>query len=154
MPRSEDEDEPRADQVMPSSSLRKFRYRRRSPFLHFARLTEDELNDIDRFVELAREARKSQEERLERLAAQIRRDAPDDDWLVDDFAQLHDFAALCAEFAIIGLWRCVETLQKTSYSYRFGRARCREGIPAQEISARAFEIGNPGATDSLCPIRE
>src|SRR5262245_39895879 len=104
--------------VMPS---RPSWYRRRSPFLFYALLTKDELYAIDGFVELAREARKSEEERLERLAAQIRQHAPDDDWLVDDFAQLDDFAALSAEFAIIGLWRCVELYQRRAI--RIARTR-------------------------------
>ena len=133
---------------MPSRPT-KFQYRRPSRFLWFARLTKDELNDIDGFVELASEARKSQEERLDRLAAQIRRHAPDDDRLVDDFAQLDDFAALSAEFAIIGLWRCVELYTKTAtfiasgkrtaartfrYKYKeFQRELSRLGIPEQRI---------------------
>ena len=128
---------------MPSSSLRKFRYRRRSPFLHFARLTEDELNDIDRFVELAREARKSQEERLERLAAQIRRDAPDDDWLVDDFAQLHDFAALCAEFAIIGLWRCVELYRKQAIRIASGERAAARAFLHKKFQQELSRLGIP-----------
>jgi hypothetical protein len=99
--------------AMPSRPS-KFRYRRRSPFLFFALLTKDELNNIDGFVALASEAGKSREERLERLAAQIRRHAPHDDRLIDDFAQFDDFAALSAEFAIIGLWRCVELYRKTA----------------------------------------
>ena len=81
------------------------RTKSRSPFPFFLLLTKYELDGIDRFVELARETRK---ERLERLAAETRRGAPDDDWLADNLAQLDDFAVLSAEFAIIGLWRCVE----------------------------------------------
>jgi hypothetical protein len=119
-------------------------YRRRSPLLLFARLTKYDLDDIDRFVELAREARKSKEERLEQLAAQVRLHAPDDDWLVDDFAQLDDFAVLSAEFAIIGLWRCVELYK--ARAIRFERAFARaagirpSGIPKQRIRcARSVE---------------
>ena len=102
---------------------RKFRYRRRSPlFLRLWSFTKGELHDIDGFVNFAREARKSEEERLERLVAQIRRHAPPDDRLADDFAQLDDFAALSAEFAIIGLWRCVELYRKRVPPKRY-RAR-------------------------------
>jgi len=83
--------------------------------------TKGELHDIDGFVNFAREARKSEEERLERLAAQTRR-ADDDDWLADVSAQIDDFAALSAEFAIIGLWRCVELYRKRVPPKRY-RAR-------------------------------
>jgi len=132
-----------------SSTPSKFRYRRRSRFSFFALLTKWELDGIDRFVELAREARKSQEGWLERLAVQIHRQAPDDDWLVDDFAQLDDFAVLSAEFAIVGLWRCVELYRKSAtfiasgqgsgaktfrYEYKkFKRELSRLGIPEQRI---------------------
>jgi hypothetical protein len=119
----------------------------RSPFLLIWHHTKDELNAIDEFVDLARKARESQQERLERLAAATRRAAPHDDWLVDDFALLGEFAALSVEFAIIGLWRCVEFYRQ--------RAHCCEDIPVQVqgISERAFEIGDSGATNSLRPIR-
>jgi hypothetical protein len=105
-----------------------FRYVRRSPFSLIAQITKGELRDIDGFVDLAREARKSQEERLTRLAAQTRRVAPDDDWLVDDFAQLDDFAALSTEFAIIGLWRCIELYRKRAIRMASG----------ERAAARAF----------------
>jgi hypothetical protein len=45
---------------------------------------------------LAGEAWKSQKERLEGQAAQIRQHTPGDDRLVDDFAQLDAFAAFSA----------------------------------------------------------
>jgi hypothetical protein len=95
----------------------------RSPFLLIWHHTKDELNAIDEFVDLARKARESQQERLERLAAATRRAAPHDDWLVDDFALLGEFAALSVEFAIIGLWRCVEFYRqraiRTARHYEF-----------------------------------
>jgi tetratricopeptide (TPR) repeat protein len=113
-----------------ASRPNKFGYRRRSPFLLLAHITQSELDDIDGFVDLAREARKSQKERLDRLAAQI---ASDDDWLVDDFAQLDDFAVLSAEFAIIGLWRCVEL-------YRKRAIRTAKAMLGEAAAARVREL--------------
>jgi hypothetical protein len=106
--------------------------------LLIAHLTKSELNDIDRFVELAREARKSEEERLERLAAQIGRYSPDDDWLVDDFAQLDGFAALSAEFAIIGLWRCVELYGQRAI--RFARTKAIRTASGGRADARVSAL--------------
>jgi hypothetical protein len=112
---------------MPSRPT-KFQYRRRSPFLFFALLTKDELYAVDGFMDLAGEAWKSQKARLEGQAAQIHQHTPDDDRLVDDFAQLDDFAAFSAEFAIIGLWRCVEIYRKTAIRIASG----------ERAAARAF----------------
>jgi hypothetical protein len=120
--------------VIPSPSW----YRRRSPFLFFALLTKNELDAIDGFVELARDARKSEEERLERLAAQTSQHAPDDDWLVDYFAQLDDFAALSAEFAIIGLWRCVELYR--GKAIRIARTRAIRVASGGRAATRVKEL--------------
>jgi len=120
-----------------TSRPRKFRYRRRSPlFLRLWSFTKGELHDIDGFVNFAREARKSEEERLERLAAQTRR-ADDDDWLADVSAQIDDFAALSAEFAIIGLWRCVEL-------YRKRAIRAAKAVPGEAAAARVRKLSKLG----------
>jgi hypothetical protein len=113
---------------------RKFRYRSRSPFPLLARLATYDLGDIDSFMDLARIAQQSRQERLERLAARAHGHAPDDDWLVDDFAQLDDFAALSAEFAIIGLWRCVELYRK-----RVIRLASGESAAARAFRHRQFQ---------------
>jgi hypothetical protein len=114
-----------------------------------ALLTKDELNDIDGFVALASEARKSREERLERLVAQIRRHAPPDDRLADDFAQLDDFAALSAEFAIIGLWRCVE-LYRTR-AIRIARTKAIHIASGGRAAARVKELSSLGIARQRIP---
>ncbi len=73
----------------------------------FLRLAKYGMDNIDEFLNLAKKARRLQQQGLERIAANSGGNTPDD-WLVDDFAQLDDFGSLCAEFAIVGLWRCVE----------------------------------------------
>jgi hypothetical protein len=119
-----------AETGMPSRT-KKFQYRRRSPFLLIARLSKSELGYLDRFVELTREMLTSEKERLERLAVQIRRYAPDDDRLVDDFAELDEFAALSTEFAIIGLWRCVELYKANATRIERALARHAGTRPSQ-----------------------
>jgi hypothetical protein len=125
---------------MPSRS-RKFRYRRRSPFPLLARFAADEIDDIDRFVDLAKAARRSEQERLERLAARIRRDAPDNDWLVDDFAQLDNFAALSAEFAILGLWRCVELYRKRAIRFALDEGAAARAFRHKEFQKDLLRLG-------------
>jgi hypothetical protein len=106
-----------------------------------ARITRYELDNIDRFVDLARKAHKSEEERLDRLAAQTRWNAANDDWLVDDFAQLVDFASLSAEFAIIGLWRCVELYRKTAIRLASGEAGAATAFRSTAVRRDLSRIG-------------
>jgi hypothetical protein len=122
------------------------RTKSRSPFPFFLLLTKYELDGIDRFVELARETRK---ERLERLAAETRRGAPDDDWLADNLAQLDDFAVLSAEFAIIGLWRCVE-LYRTS-AIRIARTEAIRIASGGRAAARVKELSKLGIPRQRIP---
>jgi hypothetical protein len=137
----------RVNDVMPSKPM-KIQYVRRSPFLLILLLTKDELNAIDGFVDLAKEARKSQQEKLERLAAPTRRAAPHDDWLVDDFAQLGEFAALSAEFAIIGLWRCVELYrQRAIRTARYNRLQ--KELQLLKIAIRKQRIRCARSVDEL-----
>jgi len=120
-------------------SSRPTRYRRRRPpFLFLAFLAKDELDAIDGFVEFTREARISRKRRLERQAAGH---APDKDYLVHAYAQLDGFAALSAEFAIIGLWRCVELSKATAIRTERAFARAAGilpvGIPRRVRCARS-----------------
>jgi hypothetical protein len=75
------------------------------------RIAKGEFGNIDSFREHAEQAHQRQKIYLERLASN-RRNSPDDDWLVDDFHALEDFATLSAEFSIVGLWRCIELFRK------------------------------------------
>lgn len=76
-----------------------------------------EYRTIDKFLELAQKAEVKERDSLEKLGTKI---SPEDDWLVDDFAELEDFVVLSSEFAIVGLWRCVELYGKrTKKAIRF-----------------------------------
>jgi hypothetical protein len=103
-------------------------------------LTKTELDNIDGFVDLTRKARKTQEKRLKRLAAQR---GVTDDWLADDFAGLDDFATLSADFAVIGLWRCVELYRGEAIRIERAFARAARippsGIPKRIRCARTVD---------------
>jgi hypothetical protein len=94
-----------------------FVYRHRSPFSVLQRIAQGELSSIDRFLELTKRGEESSRKALEKLAAEW---GASGDWLVDDFASLDDFAALSAEFAIVGTWRCVELFRKGAIRFAFG----------------------------------
>lgn len=87
-------------------------YRSPSPFHVLLRIAKGEFENIDSFREHAEQAHQRQKIYLERLASNRGHNSPDDDWLVDDFHALEDFATLSAEFSIVGLWRCIELFRK------------------------------------------
>lgn len=89
-----------------------YQYRPPSPLHVILRIAEGEFGNIDSFREHAEQAHQRQKVYLERLASNRGNNSPDDDWLVDDFRALEDFATLSAEFSIIGLWRCIELFRK------------------------------------------
>lgn len=96
-----------------------FQYQLRSPFGLFSRLTEYEIDEIDHFLELANKAHESEQSFLEQLGSSENAEKLDD-WLADDFAQLDTFKSLTGEFAILGLWRCVELYRKRSIRNALG----------------------------------
>jgi len=97
----------------------KWKYKHRPPFLLYLRLSRYELENIDYFLELVKDTQRSKSTFLEQLASS--KEAEDlDDWLVDDFAQLDDFSTISTEFAILGLWRCVEMNRKRAVRIAFG----------------------------------
>jgi len=65
------------------------------------------MRTIEDFFDRSKAAWKKGHQDLEKIAASSGENVPDD-WLVDDVAQLEEFAWLYSEFAIIGLWRCIE----------------------------------------------
>jgi hypothetical protein len=88
-----------------------FKYQRRSPFALLLRIAKYELERIDYFLQLARKAQTPEQVVLELRRIAQRDGTEDDDLLVDDFAQLGDFAQFASEFAIFALWRCIELFQ-------------------------------------------
>ena len=95
------------DDMPEGKTMKKFKYKRRSPFPLLLRIAEYEINAIEDFFDRAKEAWRAGQQDLEQIAASSGENVPDD-WLFDDGEQLKEFAWLYSEFAIIGLWRCVE----------------------------------------------
>ena len=83
------------------------------------RIAKYSLSDIDAFFDQAKQSRMSEQKNLEQRAASSGENVPDD-WLVDDVAQLEEFAWLYSEFAIIGLWRCIELYRKSAMRAALG----------------------------------
>ena len=77
------------------------------------------LEDIDDFFDRAQRSRKSEQRKLEQSAASSR-ESDLDNLLDDHFAQLKEFSWLYAEFAIIGLWRCIELHRKSAMQAALG----------------------------------
>jgi hypothetical protein len=119
---------PGSENVMPSKPA-KFQYKPASPFKGvFMRITRYEMNNIDGFLSLAKKAQRAEQNVLERIQEK-RKTSTLDDGLADDFAQLEDFIALSSEFAILGLWRCIEL-------YKKGAIRVVSG---EDAAARTFK---------------
>ena len=94
-----------------------FKYKRRTVFPLLLRIAKYEINAIDDFFEGAKKARRSEQKDLEQIAASSGDNVPDDDRWVDDVAQLKEFSWLYSEFAIIGLWRCIELYEASAKRY-------------------------------------
>ena len=92
----------------------KFKSHNRTVLPLLLRIAEYRLNNIDSFFDLAKKAWMSERKSLEEIASSSGETFPDDDRWVDDFAELDELAALSAEFAIIGLWRCIELFRKST----------------------------------------
>ncbi len=87
------------------------KYKRRPPFFLIMRLADHELDNIDQFVELVGGTKRSEQKTIERLASKNINNIPED-WFVDDYYRINEFYDLSLEFAIVGLWRCVELFRK------------------------------------------
>jgi hypothetical protein len=120
---------------MPSEPAKQFQYKRRPPFNLLLRIAKGELDNVDGFLNLAKTSERGQRSFLEGIAAKWNGNASDTDWLVDDFASLDDFAALSAEFAIIGLWRCIELYRKRAIRVASG-----ENAAAKAFRHKQFQI--------------
>lgn len=85
----------------------KFKYKPPSFYSIRLIIAKYEINAIEDFFDRAKEAWRKGQQDLEQIAARSGENVPDD-WLYDDREQLTQFSWLYAEFAIIGLWRCIE----------------------------------------------
>ncbi len=87
------------------------KYKRNPPFFLIMRFAGHELDNIDQFVELVGGTKRSEQKTIKRLASKNINNIPED-WFVEDYYRINDFYDLSLEFAIVGLWRCVELFRK------------------------------------------
>jgi len=112
--------------------MTKFKYKPQSVFSLLLRIAGFRLEEIDTFLDLAQRARRSEQRNLEQIAASSRENVPDD-WLVDDVAQLEKFAWLYSEFAIIGLWRCIELYRKSAMGFAVSKRAARRAYKHEKF---------------------
>ena len=98
-------------------TMRKFKYKPRSFYTVRLKIAKYEINDIDNFFERAKKARRLEQKNLEQIAAISGENVPYDDRWGDD---VEEFAWLYSEFAIIGLWRCIELYRKSAMRAALG----------------------------------
>ena len=92
---------------IPEGKTVKFKYKPRPFYSVSLIIAKSEMNTIEDFFDRSKETWRKGHQDLEKIAASSGENVQDD-WLVDDVAQLKEFAWLYSEFAIIGLWRCIE----------------------------------------------
>jgi len=105
-------------------------------YLHIAKY---EMEGIDNFLELASNTRKSKQKSLKQFAAKAS-GSVSDDWLVDDFTQFNDFAVLSAEFALIGLWRCIELYRERTILSAFGPDAAAQAYKHREFKKKLASL--------------
>jgi hypothetical protein len=104
------------------------------------RLAEYDFDQINQFLELAKEAQESRLDSLKQLANSGKMDGLED-WLVDHFAELDDFAAITSEFAVLGLWRSVELYRKRAILSGVSKKAAGNVFKNKEFKKQLLKIG-------------
>ena len=115
------------------------------------RLTGGELEKIDAFFEQSKTSLRFERKELEQRAERSGGGYPDDFW-VDDVAQLEEFAWLSSEFAIIGLWRCVELYRKDAIKHALGDDNAIRCFLRRKKSKRPFPFNHKNFVDILAKL--
>lgn len=106
---------------IPEGQTRKFKYKPLSFYSLRLIIAKHEINAIEDFFHRAKEAWRKGQQALEQIAASSGENVPDDDRWGDDVPQLTEFTWLYSEFAIIGLWRCIELYRKSAMKVALGK---------------------------------
>ncbi len=94
---------------IPEGRPMKFKYKPPSVYFLLFMLAQREIDTVEDFFDRAKEVWRKGQQDLEQMAARFKEEnVPDGDRWGDEDAQLKEFAWLYSEFAIIGLWRCIE----------------------------------------------
>ena len=111
----------------------KFKYKCRTIYSLLLRKAKHRLHDMDDFFERAKKARRSEQKNLDQIAAISGENVSDEDRWGDDVPQLKEFAWLYSEFAIIGLWRCIELYRKEAMRAILGNDAARRAYKHKEF---------------------
>ena len=132
---------------------REFKYQHRSAFDGvLLRITGYELEQLDAFFEQSKTSLRFEEKVLEQKAARSGEGYPDDLW-ADALAQLEEFAWLSSEFAIIGLWRCVELYRKDAIRHALGDDDAIRSFLGRKKSKRPFLFHHQDCVDILAELK-
>ena len=130
-----------------------FKYQHRSAFDSvLLRLTGYELEQLDAFFEQSKTSLRSEKKELEQRAERSGGGYPDDFW-VDDVARLEEFAWLSSEFAIVGLWRCVELYRKDAIKHALGDDDTIRSFLGRRKSKRPFPFNHKNFVDILAKLK-
>ena len=106
---------------IPKGNTVKFKYKPPSFYSLRLRIAKHEINAIEDFFDRAKEAWRTGQQDLEQMAASSGANFQDDGQWDDHSAQLKEFSWLYSEFAIIGLWRCIELYRKSAMKVALGK---------------------------------
>lgn len=137
------------------SQTRKFKYKPRSVYSLLFREAEHRLYDMDDFFERAKKTRRSEQKNLEQIAAMSGENVSDGDRWGDDVPQLKEFAWLYSEFAIIGLWRCIELYRKEAMRVILGNDAAEQSFKHKEFKKELLRL-NIDEEQIICaqPVNE
>ena len=124
---------------IPEGNTVKLKPRHRSPFRLLLMRAESEIDTIEDFFDRAKEAWREGHQDLEQIAASSGENVPDD-WLVDDVAQLKEFSWLYAEFAIIGLWRCIELYRKSAMRRALDNDAAKQSFRNKDFKEQLLQL--------------
>ena len=105
---------------IPKGNTVKFKYKPLSFYSLRLIIAKHEINAIEDFFDRAKEAWRTGLQDLEQMAASSGANFQDDGQWDDHSAQLKEFSWLYSEFAIIGLWRCIELYRKSAMRAALG----------------------------------
>ena len=118
---------------IPEGSTVKLKSRLRSPFPLLLMRAESEIDTNEDFFDRAKEAWREGQQALEQEAASSGENIPYDDRWDDDVAELEKFAWLYSEFAIIGLWRCIELYRKSAIGFAVSKSAARRAYKHEKF---------------------
>jgi hypothetical protein len=117
-----------------------FQYKMRPPFFMIQKIAGYDIDEVEHYLELTRVAHTDRTQALNELANSEKNEGVDD-FLVDDFAVLDDFATMATEFAVIGLWRSIELYRKRALLKAFDENTAKKAFRNNEFKKQLLKLG-------------